>query len=53
MGKTREKDREDASSLTLMENPLQPKKNMEALIRKKTFFKKDPFPPPLSGRSLY
>jgi hypothetical protein len=53
MGKTAEKERGNAGSLTLKENPLQPKKNMEALIRKKTFFRKDPFPPLLSERSLY
>jgi hypothetical protein len=53
MGKTWEKEKGDAGSLTLMENPLQPKRNMEALIRKKTFFRKDPFPPLLSERSLY
>jgi hypothetical protein len=52
MGKSWEKERGDAGSLTLMENPPQPKRNMEALIRKKTFFRKNPFPPLLSKRSL-
>jgi len=53
MGKSWEKEKGDAGSLTLMENPPQPKRNMEALIRKKTFFRKDPFPPLMSKRSSY
>jgi hypothetical protein len=36
-----------------MENPPQPERNMEAMIRKKTFFRKDPFPPLLSSRNSY
>jgi hypothetical protein len=45
MGRTGEKEGGDTGLPTLMENPLQPKRNMKALIRKKTFFRKDPFPP--------
>jgi hypothetical protein len=52
-GESWEKERGDAGLLTFMENPPQPKISMEALIRKKTFFRKDPFPPLLSKRSLY
>lgn len=48
-----ENEEEDSGTLTLVENPPQPKRKMEALIRKKTFFRKDPFPPLFSNPNIY